>query len=126
MALLRVMLVHGGQAEAKAAARVGREALGGALRLTDVIAEVDHRDGISIACPDTDAVGVAGLIRRLGVALEAAGYWAEIGWACFPADGLTLEALLERADRRMREPNAVRATDGYEAQPDSGRAAALP
>lgn len=125
MALLRVTLVYGGRAEAKAAARVGREALGGVLRLTDIIAEVDHHDGISIACPDTDAVGVAGFVRRLGTALEAAGYWAEIGWACFPADGLTLEALLERADRRMREPDAARSTGGYEAQPDSGRAAAL-
>ena len=106
MALLRVMLVNGGRAEAKAAARVGRETLGGTLRLTDIITEVDHHDGISIACPDTDAAGVAGLVRRLDTALDTAGHSARIGWACFPADGLTLDALLERADCRMREPEA--------------------
>jgi hypothetical protein len=101
--LLRLAVRHASDVEIAAAARLSRGMLNGVLRLTDVIAEVDRQGCITIACPDTDAAGIARLIDRLAGALDAEGYRAAIGWASFPADGFTLASLLEQADARLRD-----------------------
>jgi diguanylate cyclase (GGDEF)-like protein len=80
---------------------VGR-ALAGAVRDQDTVAR-QGGDEFSVLAPETSAVEVMALTRRLQLALATieVGHGvvtASMGWAIFPEDGETAEALLERAD----------------------------
>jgi diguanylate cyclase (GGDEF)-like protein len=77
-------------------------ALAGAVRDQDTVAR-QGGDEFSVLAPETSPVEVLALTRRLQLALAAIEIGsgvltASMGWAIFPADGETAEALLERAD----------------------------
>jgi diguanylate cyclase (GGDEF)-like protein len=77
-------------------------ALAGAVRDQDTVAR-QGGDEFSVLAPETDEVEVMALTRRLQLALATIEVGqgvltASMGWAIFPEDGETAEALLERAD----------------------------
>jgi len=91
-----------GHLEGDRVLRTVASALAGAVRDQDTVAR-QGGDEFSVLAPETSAVEVMALTRRLQLSLATIEVGngvltASMGWAIFPEDGETAEALLERAD----------------------------
>ena len=103
---------HGHLAGNRALCRVA-DALRASVRSTDAVVRFG---GDEFACilPETSDAGAKELANRLGrrlaMDLEQPRLTVSLGWAVFPRDGTTGEALLNEADRALYAAKATRRT----------------
>ena len=79
------------------------------IRRTDWVLDVPQKKEILLLLPDTPLQGAEGVARRVTQRLhEALGLQVTAGWASFPEEAVTFEALWQQAEKRAqtltREP----------------------
>jgi hypothetical protein len=87
------------------AARYARISLAGKmrqrLRAVDLILETNQDGPLLLLCPEADEPACVVLIDRVRMTLEEAGVHAHYATATFPTEGVTFDALVERAKAKL-------------------------
>ena len=105
---------HHGHAEGDRVLREVGRALSDEVRGEDTVAR-QGGDEFSVLAPEVDDRGAAVLARRVELCLESIqadgeALRAAIGWASFPSDATTPDALLRCADEHLRRSKGIEAS----------------